>query len=324
MPQPQRRNNKAAGVHVPLRLSVVRLAICGSAAVSAAAPEAPIWLSASRAKPHCPSNPTACRPQPTVRPHAEAHCAHYRRKQAMPQPQRRNNKAAGVHVHMRSSVVRLAICGSAAASAAAPSAPILFPASRAKPHCPSNPTARRPQPTERPHAEAHCAPYRLKLMMPQPQRRNNKAAGVHVPSRWSVVRLAICGSAVASAAAPEAPIWLSVSRAKPHCPSNPTARRPQPTERPHAEAHCAHYRRKQAMPQPRRRNNKAAGVNVLPRSSVVRLAICGSAAVSATKPEPPIPITASHASLTAPPTLLPAEHSRPCARNPRHTARTTA
>ena len=109
----------------------MRLAICGSAAASAAAPESPIWFAASRASLTAPSTLPPAANNPTVRPHAEAHCTHYRRERAMPQPHTRSPKAAGVDVPQRLSVVTLPICGSAAASAAAPEAPIWFPASRA-------------------------------------------------------------------------------------------------------------------------------------------------------------------------------------------------
>jgi hypothetical protein len=175
---------------------------------------------------------TRCGRQPALRPHAEAHCAHCRREQAMPQPQTRSPKAAAVDVLPRSSVVRLAICGSAAASATAPEAPIWLSASRATLTAPPTLPPAAHNPTVRPHAEAHCAHYRLKRAMPQapkpkPQSRSRgrtakieRREARHLRQRRRQRRRALGSDLVVC------------EPRNPHRPSSPTARSPQPDRAP--------------------------------------------------------------------------------------------
>jgi hypothetical protein len=119
------------------------------------------------------------------------------------------------------------MCGSAAASAAAPSSPIWFPASRPSLTAPPILPPAAHKPTVRPHAEAHCAHYRLKLMVPpapktKPQSRrrgrtaeNELREARHLRQRRRQRRSALVSDLVVC----EPP--------KPHCPSDPSARSPQ-------------------------------------------------------------------------------------------------
>jgi hypothetical protein len=151
---PNYRNPQRARGAVRLRTSVVRLGICGSAAASAAAPASPIWLSASRA------SLTAAPTLQGRRPHS--YTAPSTRRELPPDhrcasPNYRNPQRARVAVLLRSSVVRLGICGSAAASEVAPASPILLSASRASLTAAPTLQSRRPHPTAHLHAEAHGA-----------------------------------------------------------------------------------------------------------------------------------------------------------------------
>jgi hypothetical protein len=185
-------------------------------------------------KPHCRSDPKRPTEQhPTARPHGKAHGASCRPTTDARAPTTGTPQRARVAAPLRWSVVRLGICGSAAASAVTPETSIWLSASRAS--LTAAPTLKRPatqHPTARPHAEAHGASCRPTTDARSPTTETPQRARVVVRPRWSVSRRGICGSAAASAVTPESPILLSASRAS--LTAAPTLKSPPNIVRPRA------------------------------------------------------------------------------------------
>jgi hypothetical protein len=192
-------------------------------------------------KPHCRSDPkTPTAQHPTARPHAAAHGASCRPPTDARAPTTGNPQRARVAVRPRSSVVRLGICGSAAASAVTPESPIWLSASRAshtasqttKARCPAS--ARTPKHTGR--AAAHSPMREPHQQEPATRTRGRTAETERRERRHLRQRRRQRSDARVSDLVPCEP-------RNPHCCSDPkTPAFQYPTARPHAEAHGASCR----------------------------------------------------------------------------------
>jgi hypothetical protein len=128
---PNDRNPQRARVAVLLRWSFVRLGICGSAAASAVAPASPIPLPASRASLTAAPTLQGRRPSSDRASSLRSTWLELPPDHRCASPNYRNPRRARGAVLLRTSAVRLGICGSAAISAVMSKPLIMQSASRA-------------------------------------------------------------------------------------------------------------------------------------------------------------------------------------------------